>query len=59
MLSTFPNVKAGLGWPNPGPDELNANPVDGLVFSSSFPPKGLESPDAVPKSNDELVLPLP
>ena len=57
-LSAFPNVKAGLCWPNPDPEELNVNPVDGLGFSSNFPPKRLESPDAVPKLNGELVLPL-
>ena len=59
VLSVFPNVKAGVGWPNPDPDELNANPVDGLDFSSSLPPKGSESPEAAPKLNGELVLPLP
>ena len=59
VLSAFPNVKAVLGWPNPDPDEPNANPVDGLDFSSNFPPKGLESPDVVPKLNGEFALLLP
>ena len=58
VSSTFPNVKAGFGWPNPGPGEPNVNPEDDLGFSN-LPPKGLESPGAVPKSNGELVFPLP
>jgi hypothetical protein len=58
-LSTFPNVKAGLCWSNPDPDEPNPNPAGGLGFSSNLPPNGLESPGAVPKLNGELVLPLP
>jgi len=57
VLSAFPNVKAGLGWPNPDPEEPNVNPVDCLGFSSNLPTKGLESPDVVPKLNGELVLP--
>lgn len=58
-LSTFPNVKAGPGWsnPDPDPDEPNPNPEDGLGFSSLLP-KGLESPDAAPKLNGELEVPL-
>ena len=59
VSSTFPNVKAGFGWPNPDPGEPNVNPEDGLGFSSNLPPKGLESPGAVPKLNGELVFPLP
>jgi len=57
-LSTFPNVKAGLGWANPEPDEPNVNPAGGFGFSSDLPTKGLESPDAVPKLNGELAFPL-
>lgn len=59
VSSTFPNVKAGFGWPNPDPGEPNVNPEDGLGFSSNLPPKGLESPDVAPKLNGELVFPLP
>ena len=59
VSSTFPNVKARFGWPNPDPGEPNANPEDGLGFSSNLPPKGLESPAVVPKLNGELVFPLP
>jgi len=59
VLSAFPNVKAGLGWPNPDPEEPNVNPVDCLGLSSNLPTKGLESPDVVPKLNGELVLPSP
>lgn len=58
VSSTFPNVKAGFGWPKPDPGEPNVNPEDALGFSSNLPPKGLESPGAVPKLNGELVLPL-
>lgn len=58
-LSTFPNVKAGLVWSNPDPADPNANPVAGLGFSSNFDPKGLESPDEVPKSNGEVAPPFP
>jgi len=57
-LSTFPNVKAGLGWGNPEPDELNVNPAGCFDFSSDLPTNGLESPDAVPKLNGELVFSL-
>jgi hypothetical protein len=56
-LSTFPNVKAGLGWSNPDPDELNVNPEGGLGFSNLLS-KGLESPEAVPKLNGEPALSL-
>lgn len=56
-LSTFPNVKAGLGCSNTDPDEPNVNPEDDLGFSSLLP-KGLESSDEVPKSNGELAFPL-
>ena len=57
-LSTFPNVKAGLCWGNPEPDELNVNPTGCFDFSSDLPTKGLESPDPVPKLNGELVFSL-
>jgi len=59
VSSTFPNVKAGLGWPNPDPDGPNVSPEDDLGFSSNLPPKGLESPVVDPKLNDELVFSLP
>jgi len=58
VSSTLPNVKAGLGWPNPEPDELNVNPVGCFGFSSNLLTKGLESPEAFPKLNDELMFPL-
>lgn len=54
-LSAFPNVKTGLDWSNPDPDELNVNPEDDLGFSSLLP-KRLESPDAAPKLNDAFVF---
>lgn len=57
-LSAFPNVKAGLGWANPEPDEPNVNPAGGSGFSSDLPTKRFGSPDAVPKLNGELVFPL-
>lgn len=56
-LSTFPNVKVGPGWLNTDTDEPNVNPEGGLGFSELLP-KGLGSPDAVPKLNGELGFPL-